>query len=336
VAAAISALALAPLSDRRGRRIFLWGGSLLFGVASLACSMAWDFTSMLMFRFLVGFAGGIMSMSAQALVGDHFPHARRGSAMGTVLAGRFLGLSLGVVIGILFAQWLGWPVTFLFIAVIAFFSAWPAWRMIPQVTPQFHQSRSPLQLYRQLLSDTPSLYTVLVSMFNSAGLGGFLFFIGIWLEESFGFALWQIATVFVLTGMLSFGGSLVSGRYADRYGRTLVIRWGNLLCALAFVVIPLTAGHFWLTGVFFAILSLAVALWMPPLHTLVTELAPASARGSLVALKNAAALVGIACAQSIGGYLYDSGGYVLVGLCSATLYIAGWALVQWKIPETIA
>ena len=335
LAAAISALVMGPWSDRLGRKRFLWIGALLFGGASFLCAFSWDFTSMLVSRFLVGFAGGMISMSAQALVGDYFPRERRGSAMGMVLAGRFLGLSLGVVIGILFAQWLGWQANFLFFTVFGVCCAWPAWKRLPQITPEGRVSAHPLETYRRLLVNRSCFFAVVVSMLNSAGLGGFLFFIGFWLIEAFGFALWQIMLVFVLTGIISFGGSMVSGRYADRYGRKRMVLLGNVLSALSFAAIPLFAGHLIMACILFGVLGLAVAFWMAPLHTLITELVPAHERGSLVALKNASALLGIAVVQSVNGYLYADSGYLAVGLLSAVLAAIGYALLHWQVTETL-
>ncbi|MDF2874970.1 MAG: naiP1 [Sporomusa sp.] len=71
-----------PAADRFGRKaVFQWT-MLLFSAASLACAFAWDFTSLICFRFLVGVGLGGETPVVTALMGEFIPAKDRGKVQG--------------------------------------------------------------------------------------------------------------------------------------------------------------------------------------------------------------------------------------------------------------
>lgn len=71
-----------PLADRFGRKaVFQWT-MFLFSAASLACAFAWDFTSLICFRFLVGVGLGGETPVVTALMGEFIPAKDRGKVQG--------------------------------------------------------------------------------------------------------------------------------------------------------------------------------------------------------------------------------------------------------------
>jgi len=73
-----------PAADRFGRKaVFQWT-MLLFSVASLACALAWDFTSLICFRFLVGVGLGGETPVVTALMGEFIPAGDRGKVQGLI------------------------------------------------------------------------------------------------------------------------------------------------------------------------------------------------------------------------------------------------------------
>lgn len=71
-----------PAADRFGRKaVFQWT-MLVFSVASLGCALAWDFTSLICFRFLVGVGLGGETPVVTSLMGEFIPAKDRGKVQG--------------------------------------------------------------------------------------------------------------------------------------------------------------------------------------------------------------------------------------------------------------
>ena len=71
-----------PAADRFGRKaVFQWT-MLIFSVSSLACAFAWDFNSLIAFRFLVGIGLGGETPVVTALMGEFIPAKDRGKVQG--------------------------------------------------------------------------------------------------------------------------------------------------------------------------------------------------------------------------------------------------------------
>lgn len=92
------------LGDRLGRRAFFLGGLAVFGLASLAASLATSFPALLALRTLQAAGGAAAFPNGAALVREVVAPERRGSAMGLVGAAAGLAAALGPLVGGLLAQ----------------------------------------------------------------------------------------------------------------------------------------------------------------------------------------------------------------------------------------
>ncbi len=80
----VGAFLSGPAADRFGRKaVFQWT-MLVFSLASLACALAWDFTSLICFRFLVGVGLGGETPVVTALMGEFIPARDRGKVQGLI------------------------------------------------------------------------------------------------------------------------------------------------------------------------------------------------------------------------------------------------------------
>jgi MFS family permease len=88
-----------PLSDIYGRRtmyIFSFGMLTLWTSVTIASQ---NIASVLVFRFLAGFFGGVPLSSAGASVADMFPLRQRGIAIAVFVSTAFLGPAVGPITG---------------------------------------------------------------------------------------------------------------------------------------------------------------------------------------------------------------------------------------------
>ena len=89
------ALTIGRPGDRFGSRDVLKFIGLLYLVAALGCALAWNLTSLLVFRFLVGVAIGGSSVLAPVYIAEASPAERRGALVGL--------FQINIVVGILVA-----------------------------------------------------------------------------------------------------------------------------------------------------------------------------------------------------------------------------------------
>jgi predicted MFS family arabinose efflux permease len=328
LAAATAALLIGPLSDRYGRRRFLLYGSVLFGASLLIVSAMQNVYALASVRLLTGLAAGTFSTCAIAYVGDYFPYERRGMAMSVVQAGYFAALVFGVPVANLLAQWQSWRASFALFGVIAAVAFFLVAALLPDdrhlAAEHGHEtgSRGRFENVRLLFASVDRVAAIAAAFLVSAGFVGFIFYLGSWLKKTLELSANQINLFFAVVGVAALVGGLVAGPVADRFGkRNLSILSTAVLAAMLFIIPRLGWGVILFSG--FLIASLAFAFRQGPLQALATEMVPRSARGSFVAVRNTASQMGIAVSTVVSGLLYDSAGYMAVGLFSGAVTLAG-------------
>lgn len=97
------------LSARYGRKNFYLFSIVSFTVSSMLCGMAWDLTSMVVFRLLQGIGGGVLIPVSQAILRETFPREEQGKAMGIYGFGVVLGPAFGPTLGGWLTDHFSWP-----------------------------------------------------------------------------------------------------------------------------------------------------------------------------------------------------------------------------------
>jgi predicted MFS family arabinose efflux permease len=119
ISAAVASLFAARYLDRFDRKkalLWLYGG---FTVTTLACAAAPTYGLLLVARTVTGAFGGVTAATILAIVGDAFPHARRGQAMGVLMYGFSLATIAGLPIGLILAEYFGWQAPFVGLGIMS-------------------------------------------------------------------------------------------------------------------------------------------------------------------------------------------------------------------------
>ncbi|HEY6760892.1 MAG TPA: MFS transporter [Baekduia sp.] len=106
---AVLLLPASAIGDRLGRRRVFAAGLVAFSLASAACAVAPDVTTLILARAVQGAGAAFVMPLALALVGAAFPPERRGAAMGAMQGLTGLSVAAGPVIGGAIAQGIDWP-----------------------------------------------------------------------------------------------------------------------------------------------------------------------------------------------------------------------------------
>lgn len=123
------------LGDRLGLvKVYLWS-LLLFSVASLLCGLAWDLTSMVVFRILQAAPGGILPVVTLSMVYKIVPKHSIGSAMGIYGVGVAFAPAIGPTLGGYLVEYIDWRLVFFINGPIGVLGAVVAYFLLPAMPP---------------------------------------------------------------------------------------------------------------------------------------------------------------------------------------------------------
>jgi predicted MFS family arabinose efflux permease len=327
IAASISVLVWGPLSDIFGRKRGLLAGLLVFAMGSCVVFLSDGYALLMTGRVITGMGASMLSLNAISYAADYFPYAKRGWAMGCIFSSYFAALILGVPVGSLLGDTLGWNSVFGFSAAAALvllasttvFLPYLPTHERPSIGDRFLSSQ--IRTYLGFLHSRGTLGALMSSFLASAGTMGFLAFVGVWLHDDFGVSGGRVGLVFLAAGAAALLASPFAGALSDRIGKRVQFVLSNLALAALLLVLPRLG---WGTPLFlvFGGVSLASAFRQGPMEALITEVVLSTHRGSFVALKNSCSQMGIGLAAFLSGTLYETNGYAAICSLCAILTLA--------------
>ncbi|HUY13043.1 MAG TPA: MFS transporter [Terriglobia bacterium] len=319
--AALASFISGSLSDRYGRRRFLWMGAAGFALASWVAYLSVTFGGLFLARALTGLAAGAISTCSVAYAGDWFDYSIRGRAIGMISIAYFAAPIIGVPIGAQIAGHFGWRHTFLFFAILAAVVTMTSLTLGKDKVkkePDPGKLRTMLGVFLSFLRRRDLVAAGIIAFNVSGGLVGFITYLGEYLRKRLGLTTRGIGWVFMLGGLVAVMGAPLGGVLADRWGKRSVSIASNILLAASIAIVPLVS-HIIPLLLVFAFTSLGAAFRQGPVTALMTELVPAAQRGSFIAFRNISSQLGIGAAALLGGVLYQRYGYFAVTTLCATM-----------------
>lgn len=112
----------ARASDLIGKKKVFMLGLVITIIGAALASISTDFTSLLLFRAVMGAGGAAISCTSVALISEVYPRHKRGGALGINTAVVYVGSSIGPPLGGFLTDTLGWHSTFYVIVPICLIS----------------------------------------------------------------------------------------------------------------------------------------------------------------------------------------------------------------------
>jgi DHA2 family multidrug resistance protein len=100
------------LSQQFGRRNYFATSIIIFTIASFMCGNATNIWELVFFRFIQGLGGGALLVTAQTIITESYPVAKRGMAQAIYGMGVIVGPTLGPPLGGYFVDHFSWPYIF--------------------------------------------------------------------------------------------------------------------------------------------------------------------------------------------------------------------------------
>jgi EmrB/QacA subfamily drug resistance transporter len=131
LSASVSTALLGRLGDMFGKQRMLFWTLVLFTVGTLIGALSNSLEPLIVARILQGAGGGIFPL-AFGIIRDEFPAERIPGSIGFISASLGVGGAVGIVIGALIVEHLGWHWLFWTTLPIDAFAAFATWRLVPE------------------------------------------------------------------------------------------------------------------------------------------------------------------------------------------------------------
>ncbi|RKT66930.1 DHA1 family inner membrane transport protein [Saccharothrix variisporea] len=327
---AIGGPVLAALTIKLDRKAVLVGTLALFVAGNVVAVLTDDYSVFLVARVLIGALQGLFIATSFIAGMSVVPPERIGRAIGIIVSGVSVSTALGVPLGTLVGQTLGWRGSFEAIIAITAVVLIATVALIPSVPPagsgagrQARYAFAPRVLAVLFLN-----FIVFATTFAA------LTYVVPFLQDVTGISGGLLSVFLLAFGVATAVGSFSGGRFADRdAGRTLVI--GSIGIAVSLLVL-------YFVGAVAVLVAVALLAWgvfaygiVPSLQVRVITLAGPG--GQLAqSLPVSAANVGIAFGAFVGGIAIDRHGAsatVITGLVFAVItVVVAWVTSVLKPP----
>ncbi|WP_329120092.1 MFS transporter [Streptomyces sp. NBC_01465] len=322
---ALGVVAGAPLMTALGTRIarkrmlmLLMG---LFIVGNVVSALAPVFGVMLAGRIVASLAHGAFFGIGSVVAADLVAPEKKAGAIATMFTGLTLANVIGVPLGTLIGQDIGWRLTFLIVAFLGVLGLFGVAKLVPE------QPRTEGVRLRHEIAAFRNVQVLLAMAMTVLGFGGVfaaITYISPMMTSVAGFSESSVTWLLVLFGLGMVAGNLIGGKFADRALMPLLyVSLGGL--ALVLALFTVTAHHQIAAAVtIFLIGGLGFAT-VPPLQKRVLD--QAAGAPTLASAVNIGAFnLGNALSAWLGGIVIAAGlGYTAPNWVGAVL--AGSALV---------
>jgi len=319
-----------PLVDAVGRRPFMLAGTVLAAVAALFATLAPSISVLAGVRALQGIAFSAFFVANYSYVIDLTPPAQRGWALGIYGVAGLVATAIAPLVGEGMIRRMGFRPLFCLAAAMAIAAAGYVWSL-PSGRPGGPLPMAGTRWERGGLDELRHRHMA-VTLFFGLGAGTIFVFLPTF-ADSLGVA--TLSLFYTAFAVSAIGVRVFGGRLIDTHGRRAVIvpsmfvQTGAvaLLALLGFVVsrtslTPVVPVLF-ITGL---MSGSAHGLLYPGLATLVTDHAPETRRGVVIAMFSAVFLVGQTIGSFAFGYITHVIGYAFMWTMLASFLLLGAAL----------
>jgi MFS transporter, ACS family, hexuronate transporter len=344
------------LLDRIGVRTGYALAALVWSLASMShalCRTSWQFIAA---RFGLGIGEASNFPAAIKTVAEWFPEKERALATGLLNSGSNMGAMAAPVLVPFFAVRFGWRSAF--IATGCLDLIWVAAWLLYFRKPAQHPKVSPAELayieggqpaesaaqipYSDLLRHRQAWAFVAGKFMTDPVWWFYLFWVPGFLNKAYGLKLTQLGPPLIAIYLAADAGSIIGGYLASAFAKrgwspNKARKVTMLLCALA--ATPVTAlfavSSLWPAIALISIAAAAHQGWAANLFTVVSDLFPRKAVGSVVGLGGLAGSVGGMLAAPMIGYWLDLSGdaYRPIFFIGGPAYLFALGVIQLLIPR---
>ncbi len=355
IAYAIGLLTTGRLLDKYGTRIGFTWAIIVWSIAGMAHAAARSVAGFAFFRFALGIGESANFPAAVKSVAEWFPKKERAFAAGLFNSGSTVGAILAPIIVSGITIKFGWQWAFIITGALGFIWLifWLAYYQIPAKHPKV--SKEELEYINQDEDEKEEKsirwidlfkYKQTIAICSTRFISDwvwwfFLFWIPDFLSKTHGINIKEVVLpliiIYAVSSIGGIGGGWISSNFIKKgksvdYARKTTI----LMCAL--IVLPVMfvsqVSNLWAAV---ALISLAAAGhqgWASNIFTIVSDIYPKKAIGSMMGLSGFMGAIGGALSASFVGILLEStGSYFFIFLLASSVYLLNWIILKISIKK---
>jgi MFS transporter, ACS family, hexuronate transporter len=356
VAYAVGMLITGVLLDKFGTRLGYAIAIAVWSLASMLHAAARSAISFAAARFFLGLGESANFPAAIKTVAEWFPQRERAYATGWFNSGSTIGAIAAPVIVTGITVTMGWQWAFIITGVLGFI--WIIFWLVYYFPPAKHPRLSEDE-YNYILQDTKDIdktenvkwtdlfkyrqtYALCATRFLSDWVWWFfLFWTPDFLHKMHGVNIREaILPLIVIYGVASFGG--IGGGWISSFliGRGKSVDYARKFAVLisALVVLPIMVvpqiRSLWLAVALIAFGCAGHCGWAANMFTIISDIYPKKAVGSMTGLTGFTAAVGGALSASFVGFILNAtGSYFMIFAIASLMYLLNWLIIKIFIPE---
>ena len=342
------------MMDRLGTRLGFTISLVVWSLAAAAHAFAGNVTQFMIARFALGLGESGNFPAAIKTVAEWFPKRERALATGIFNAGTNVGATVSPFIVPIIYKYHGWEAAFMATGLVglvwvAFW--WPMYRRPqehPKVSPQelayieSDPADPPVRIPWGTLLTHRQTWGFAVAKFLTDSIWWFyLFWFAPFMAAQFGVDIKTIGVPMMTVYLMADIGSVLGGWQSSwLIGRGWSVnsarKTAMLTYALCIVPVALApmVGNKWLAVLLIGIATASHQGFSANLFTLVSDIFPRRAVGSVVGIGGFAGAIGGFCLQLAAGQLKQmTGNYVALFAMAATAYLVALVVIQLLIPR---
>jgi len=307
LAYATSSPLLTTLTGRVDRRRLLIASMSLFAMLNMAAAMAHSFLALAAARVLLAFAAGVYTPNANALAGALVPAEQRGRAIAIVNGGLTAAIALGVPLGAVVGERLGWRMMFVAVGVLSAVAVAGLAHGLPRSIGAAMVSASLGDRVRAVRNPRVAR-TLAVTTVWASGSYAVYTYVAPLLYSATPLRGSQIGLALFTWGLAAGVGLFVSGNATDRLGSGVVLRASLTSLILALAGLAIVANVVTPAEAVVPVLA-AMALWgmsawafFPAQQTRLIELVGVSSAPVALSLNASFMYLGFSLGAALGGF----------------------------------
>ena len=356
VAYAIGLITTGRFLDKFGTRIgYIWA-IVIWSIAGMAHAAARGVISFAFARFALGIGESANFPAAVKSVSEWFPRKERAFATGLFNSGSTVGAIIAPVIvsGITLAM--GWQWAFIITGALGFIWIifWLAWYQSPEKHPKIsieelsyiNQDEEYTDIKIKIkwidLLKLKQTMAICSTRFISDWVWWFFLF---WIPDYFNKAhhidmkevVLPLVIIYSISSIGGIGGGWLSSRFISS-GKSIDFarKTSILICALIILPVMLVSQthHLWLAVILIALAAAGHQGWASNIFTIISDIYPKHAVGTMVGLSGFAGAAGGALSASfIGLILENTGSYFLIFFIASSVYLLNWLILKLFVKE---
>ncbi|MFD0697698.1 MFS transporter [Paenibacillus sp. GCM10027628] len=265
-------------------------------VGCMVAMLADSYAAMVLSRAILGVCSGVFNVVAFALAANLVAPDKRGSAIGSIQVGSSASLVVGVPLGIVIAEHIGWHAIFGVLAAATVIILLVILQKLPGIPGQ----AAPLGNTMNGMKRPRVIAALLINLLNVVGYSVCYTFITPFLQSMAHFTHASIGLMLLLMGICATVGSRIGGYATDKYGVSRTLFTLLAVHAVSLLLSPLLAQS--AAGAVAMIIIWGISAWatVPTTMFYLISLVPESAEMA-ISVNTSVLHIGIALGGAAGG-----------------------------------